>query len=175
MITDFSKGFTDRQKVTILVVLRYLAAVDGGSNDLEKKKQWAQIGQVLDVDCGNPQIQRLFAETDSIPFSRWMEILNTLNKNQKEWVIISAISMAGTDGEIVQSEQNAIEILCEHLDFSDDELENIIKKMVVLQGMNRKMKSEPVKETKGIDNSGCFGVLLFFITLAVSTFFIAYI
>ena len=164
METDFSRGFTDKQKVTIIVVLKCLAEVDGVSNDSEMN-QWIQICQILDVSFEQPKIQRLYAEILNIPFKEWMDILETLNKNQKEWIIISAISLAKTDGEIVQSEQNSINNLCEHFGISNEELENIIKKMIALQGMNR---SRPIK----VKNSGCLVVLILFIISLASIFLI---
>ena len=133
MKTDFSNGFTTKQKVAILVILGCLSEIDHVRSD-EEMNQLIQIASLLDVDLESPLIENLLNEVGRLPYKDCMGILSELNKTQKEWIIVCAVSIAAADGEIVQSEENAISNFCEHFGISNNEFGNIIKKMSALQG-----------------------------------------
>jgi len=166
METDFSKSFTNIQKIAIFNVLLSLLSQDDKMSRDKEIKQLIQILEILNFDIWSPIIQ--FQVHSSFQISDDIETLNSLTKNQKEWMIVSALSVVRAGGTIGHSKQNLINNLCESLGISNDELDKIIIKMVTLQ----KMKRESFKGGKSINNSGCLVVLMFLVVSLVSIFFI---
>ena len=164
METDFSKSFTNNQKIAVFNVLLGLLSHDDKVSRDKEITQLIKISEILDFNLDSAVLpyQVMYSS-----FQTSIETLNTLSKNQKEWVIISAISITGASGEIEQSKQESINNLSEHLGISSDEFENF--KKAALQNMKR---SKEFKENKERKNSGCFVILMFFLILLVSIIFI---
>ena len=127
---NFRSGFTKQQKAAIIGALILVAKSDGHAHPNEIK-QIEESAHMLDIDFDDPIFMALASKgNDEI-----VRILNTLDKNQKEWFIVSLHSLVAADGKIPDSELNYALGIAEEIGIDEEQYILIIQKTQAL--MNR--------------------------------------
>lgn len=123
-LIEFQKSFTLEQKIAIIHNLLVVAQCDSElhSNEVESIKQSARLlGIDFDVNNLSPLMTTMFRQ-NNIP------ILNTLDKNQKEWYIVAMNTVMQADGKVLEKEVQYCLIIAEDIGISAEEYKRILDK-----------------------------------------------
>lgn len=124
---DFQDSFTKEQKAAILVSLVFLAKIDGQFHPSEKNNI-EQASRVLGIGLNEP----LFTKIAAGGKNAITRILNTLDKSQKEWYIITLHSLVVADGKVEENEIGFALEYAEDIGISEDEYIQIVQKAELL-------------------------------------------
>lgn len=120
---NFQNNFNDEQKASILASL-FIVANSDGHLDSKEMNLIDLTGKVLGVQSGDPILTKVISAGEN----EIIRILNTLNKSQKEWYIITLHSMIYADGKIEDIEVGYALNFAENIGISEDEYIKIIEK-----------------------------------------------
>jgi|SRR5690606_5267576 len=123
----FQDNFTKEQKAAILGSLVILAKSDGQVHPKEMQNI-EQTGRLLGIELDDP----VFARVASGGKNEITRILNTLDRSQKEWYIITLHSMVAADGKVEEIEISYALGFADDIGISEDEYVQIIQKAELL-------------------------------------------
>lgn len=124
---DFQDDYTKEQKAAIIGSLAILAKSDGQIHPKEMQNI-EQMGKLLGIEFDDP----VFARVASGGKNEITRILNTLDKNQKEWYIITLHSIVAADGKVEDIEIGYALGFADAIGISEDEYIQIIQKADLL-------------------------------------------
>jgi len=123
----FQDGLTKEQKAAILGSLVILAKSDGQVHPKEMQNI-EQTGRLLGIEFDDPAFERVaFGGKNEM-----IRILNTLDRSQKEWYIITLQSMVTADGKVEEIEISYALGFAEDIGISEEEYVKIIQKAELL-------------------------------------------
>jgi len=157
MDVNFSKTFSDRQKVAVLSLLMHVCKIDGNV-DSREEYLFADYLEMLNLEMTD-EVQRLTDEIGNSYFSDLMNIVNTLNKSQKEWVVTCLYSIVRVDGKIHEKEEDAMNDIFEKMGFSYEEIVTILNKQIAIENRINQNSYQRRREYVKSNNSGCFGAI----------------
>jgi uncharacterized tellurite resistance protein B-like protein len=120
---EFNASFTTEQKAAVVGSLVVISKCDNHIADQEVKVI-ESVMQILDIEPDNYQLNRL----PELGFEYLFKVLNSLDRNQKEWYVITVHNMIAADGKIEDVEAHYALKFCEKMGISEDEYISIVKR-----------------------------------------------
>jgi uncharacterized membrane protein YebE (DUF533 family) len=109
-----------------------LAQADGEINE----KEWQQLDQAFGIIGYNPadkETEKISLKVAGYSLDNLMNVLNTLNRSNKEWFAITTYSLIMCDGVATDEEINQHLYVITKMGISEDEFCNILKKEMAFQ------------------------------------------
>ena len=131
-ISAFQNSFDRRQKAAIVSILIIVATCDGALNSKEEGNIESSAA-LLGVSLSDP----LLKELPTLGRQNLINILNTLDRGQKEWLLIAIYELAHCDGKAVQMEINYSAGIAGDLGFSENQYLALIDKAMQLRNKYR--------------------------------------
>ncbi len=163
--SEFSNTFTKSQKAAVLSLMKHVCRVDG---EISSGEEYLFNGfcNMLELD-NTSEMQKLTNEIYNSKLSDIMDIINTLNKSQKEWVITCIFSIIQADGKIHEFEVNAFDRICDDMGFSEEEIEVILKNQIAFENKISQKQNIPKENYASKSNkSGCFGIIILIVSIS---------
>lgn len=128
----FQNSFDRQQKAAIISILIIVATCDGALNQKEEANIESSAA-LLGASLSDPYLKQLPTQGRQ----NLINILNTLNKGQKEWVLIAIYELVHCDGKPDQMETNYAAGIARDLGFSENQYLALIDKTSHLRNKHR--------------------------------------
>ncbi len=130
---EFQKSFTEDQKAAIIACLLIIASCDSPANQKEMNSIQTSaktLGMELNQNPTFLFMLELAKEGNTVAINdKVIRLLNTLERNQKEWFILAMHTLMHVDGNVVQQEVLLCLNTAQKIGISPDEYKNILDKM----------------------------------------------
>lgn len=123
----FQDSFTKEQKAAIIGTLAVIAHSDGSVHQKEMQ-QIDQTCKLLGIEPDDP----IFASVARQGPNYSINILNSLDRSQKEWYVLAVHQMVRADGKVENVEISYSLGFCEKIGISEDDYIQIIQKAEML-------------------------------------------
>ncbi|RKD90026.1 TerB family tellurite resistance protein [Mangrovibacterium diazotrophicum] len=122
-VNGFANGFSEEQKSAIIGSLFMMANADGSIHPREVDNV-TMAAKLLEFNIDSKCFERVIGKGER----EVIKILNTLDRSQKEWLIVSIHGMIFADGKIEDAEIAVALAIANSIGISEYEYEMIIKK-----------------------------------------------
>jgi|688.fasta_scaffold1263304_1 hypothetical protein len=122
-LAEFQNSFNTNQKAAIICISVIVATCDRPLNPSEETNI-ENTASLLNFSLSNPLLQEL----PQYGSQKLISILNTLNRSQKEWVLIAIYELVHCDGTPVKMEINYSAGIARDLGFSENQYLDLIQK-----------------------------------------------
>lgn len=126
LLTDFQQRFNTEQKTVIARLLFHIAEADGDTNE----KEWQQLNQAFSIIGYNPldkEMQEISLKIAGHSLANLINVLDTLDKSDKEWFAITVYSLIMCDSDATEAEINQALYIITKIGISEDEFYNIVE------------------------------------------------
>lgn len=131
-VSAFQNSFNRKQKAGIISILIIVATCDGGLNSKEEANIESSAA-LLGLSLSDP----LLKELPTLGRQNLINILNTLDRGQKEWLLIAIYELVHCDGKPVQMEINYSAGIAGDIGFSENQYLALIDKTMQLRNKFR--------------------------------------